>query len=73
MYFSSSRERSSSPADKTRDRASRSPSKEDDSKRDGKKNDIDKSNNDKIDQDDNDESRSSLTAGEAEMKNNDDD
>lgn len=70
---SSSRERSSSPADKTRDRASRSASKEDDSKRDGKKNDIDKPNNDKIDQDDNDESRSSIAAGEAEMKNNDDD
>ncbi|CAF3453955.1 unnamed protein product [Rotaria sp. Silwood1] len=70
---SSSREHSSSPVDKNRDRSSRSPSKDDDNKKEGKKNDIDKLNNEKIEQDDNDESHSSPTPGEAEMKNNNDD
>ncbi|CAF0800804.1 unnamed protein product [Rotaria sordida] len=69
---SSSRERSSTPVEKNRDHASRSPSKDDDNKKEGKKNDIDKLNNEKIDQDDNDESHSSPTPGEAEMKNNND-
>ncbi|CAF0825683.1 unnamed protein product [Rotaria sordida] len=69
---SSSRERSSTPVEKNRDHASRSPSKDDDNKKEGKKNDNDKLNNEKIDQDDNDESHSSPTPGEAEMKNNND-
>ena len=73
--FSSSRDRSSSPVEKgRRDRSSRSPSKEDnDDKKEENKSDNDKSINEKIDHDENDESHSSPAAGDAEMKNNDED
>jgi hypothetical protein len=74
IVFSSSRDRSSSPVEKARDRSSRSPSKDEiDDKKEGNKNDNDKSVTEKPDQDENDESHSSPTAGETEMKNDDDD
>jgi len=69
---SSSRDRSSSPVEKAR--RDRSPSKdENDGKKQENKNDNDKSVNEKTDQDENDESRSSPTPGDSEMKNNDED
>jgi len=71
---SSSRDRSSSPVEKARDHSSRSPSKdENDDKKEGNKNDNDKLVTEKVDQDENDESRSTPTGGDAEMKNDDDD
>jgi len=75
FYFSSSRDRSTSPVEKARrDRSSRSPSKEDnDDKKEGNKNDNDKSVNEKVDHEENDESHSSPPTGETDIKNNDED
>jgi len=73
-HRSSSRDHSSSPVEKARNRSSRSPSKdENDDKKEGNKNDNDKLVTEKPDQDENDESHSSPAAGEADMKNDDDD
>jgi hypothetical protein len=76
-FFSSSRDRSSSPVVEKaarRDRSSRSPSKDEtDEKKEGNKIDNDKSLNEKTDHEEHDESRSSPTTAETEMKNNDED